>query len=222
VEMRVIRPGDLGDDKLRNIKEMLDKMDEKYRKTNGNLETAKIFGGIKSRKSVGLYNTKACRSVLGDPAKGETHSVKTGEEIDWFIRNNQRGDRFLVTVFHNHRNATTFSLLDVWQMFRYNEIREIFIDSGNEVRYLIKTGSQLYSEADADDMLRQLEDLHSQMFVSRKDDIDIAYAQDESDGGEAMERVLTDIYDKVLGEATVKGILAVCRGAIDKARLSKY
>jgi len=195
-EIRIFGSKVLGEDRVRNIGQMYDKICIKYSQDEGNLEHAKVFEG---RRSTKIYNPDTCRSTSSDiEAIGEeAHGVDTIGHLEYFINKNKGDSNFIPTVLHNHRNATTFSLDDLWQLLAINELEEIFIDTGDEIRILSKTWRNPLDESEIDDIYKRLVDIHNQVSDSHKAELDVALANKQVNPNDySLVDVVSSIYDE--------------------------
>jgi len=211
-----------GDDKEKNIYQMLLKMEEQYRKLGKNPETAKVFEG---KRSSMLYDTNTCIAEWSTSSDSR-HSVKVGKSIKQIIARNlrQKNEDFVVTAFHNHRNGNTFSLYDLGQMMYFPHLRELFLDTDVYVRVLIRANHKIFnSKEEIMDTFRVLVDIHNTVSTARRNDYVEALDMYRKTGDDLhLKKVNALICEEFIREVNEMDIFKVNVESIRKEKLRSY
>jgi len=131
----------LRENKRKQILDLYDKLREKY--TRFDTEEAVVFEGSSSGTYEYDYDVNSSRHIPC-PTDGR-REIDISEAVNFFEKKfsqnpnpNPNHSSPVVTVYHNHNNATKFSQEDIRTFLETLRMHEMYIDSGLDIIFLIK------------------------------------------------------------------------------------
>ncbi|MCL2071101.1 MAG: hypothetical protein FWH07_02575 [Oscillospiraceae bacterium] len=208
--------------KLKQTRNLYSRLSNKY--TQLDTEEAIVFKGTRVDTHEYNYNIETSKHI--PPPTNGRREVDISEAISEFKKEFSRiTNNFdcVITVYHNHNNATKFSQKDIRTFLRTERMHEMYIDSGLDIIFLIKNDKpNLLIEDRTVISFDKVQDEVSSCYAALLSGIDELHkaGRISSDVKNDSYNLLTSLINYVkFAVASIVGIFKVDYGWVKKAQL---